>query len=157
MVADNVTHPVCEDLSTTAGHRVHSGRLHALQGFGNRHLAAFGEKRYFYHSKRFDMHLRGSNLQPPCQLHEVFKWKIRMESPSDMKLRHSLREARSCGLPSLLKRPGIGARFALLASERTKTAGRHADVSRIDVPVYIKVGNIPMHPFPDQICQPAYG
>ena len=102
------------------------------------------------------MHLGKSLLQPTHQVEKIFQRQIRVQPADDMKLRHRLRVARGRRLPSLFQRHGVACLVALLAPKGAQPAVRHANIRRVDVPVDVEVGHIPVHPLAHMVSQPAH-
>ena len=137
--------------------RIDARSLHPLQRLGDRHLAPFRKKRDLDHGERLDVDLRKPFLQAAHQIHEVFKRKIRMQAANDVELGDRLDVTGTCSLPRLLERHRVGARLTLLTAKGAQPAGRDADIRRIDVPVYVEVGNISMQLLAHVIREPADG
>ena len=128
------------------------------QRLRDRHLAPLRQERNLHHRERLDMHLGEALLQPAHQVH-------RSTQTAD---RDAARP--QCGTPSpprsapcppsahasssaIVYVPGR----ALLPPKRAQPATRHAHIRRIDVPVHVEVGDVPVHPLAHRVRHPPNG
>jgi len=80
-----------------------------------------------------------------------------VQATDDVKFSYSLTVSRGSSLESFIERHGIGAGSVFLATKRTETAGRDADVRRIDVTIDVEVRLVAVHAFADLVGHPAHG
>ncbi len=59
-------------------------------------------------------------------------------------------------LPHFFERHRVGARVLGLFSERAQPATGHANVGRVDVPVYVVISAVAVHPLAHDVGQIAY-
>jgi hypothetical protein len=80
-----------------------------------------------------------------------------VQSADNVKLCHRLRVARCSGLKRLIQCHGVGAGRVFFSSESAQATGGNTNIRWIDVPVYIEIGLVAMHAFPDIVRQPPDG
>ena len=155
MVANNLAHARVKDLRAAAGQGVYTGVFHFLQRVLD---GKFGNARKisdFHHGEGFQVHGGAPLFQAANHFQEIFKRQIRMQPADNMKFRGAFAHTLFAALINLFERKVVGARRIGIAAKRAKLAVRHTNVSGIDVPVYVEVGNVPVTLFANVIGKPA--
>ena len=80
-----------------------------------------------------------------------------MQAAYDVELGDRFGVAGSCRLPGLFEGHGVTCCVALGAAEGAETAVGYANVSGVNMPVDVEVGDVAMHPLAHVVGQPAYG
>ena len=142
VVADDPAHALRENLGAAAGQGIDSRVDQPLDHFRVRKLAPPRQVGDLDHCERLQMDLGKTFFEAAKHLAIPVQRQLRMQPADDMKLGDRVRVAVSRRFPHLVERHGVGARVLGLFAERTETATRHADIGRIDVPVYVEVGYI---------------
>ena len=101
--------------------------------------------------------LRKSLFQARAQIQKIFKRQIGMQAADNVKFCDRLAIPAGRGFEGFFQRHGVRAGLSFLSAKGAQTARGDADVSGIDVPVDIEIGDVAMHPFAHGIGQPAHG
>ncbi len=80
-----------------------------------------------------------------------------MQAAHDVKFRCAFADALLGALVDLFKSEGVGAGSVGIAAEGAQLAMRDANVRRIDVPVDVVIGDVPVALFADVVGEPADG
>jgi hypothetical protein len=157
VIADDVANAVAENLRPAARQRINTCFLQLFECLANRELGALGQVGYLDHGEGFQVDLRKAFLQTGNEIEKILKRQVGMQSADDVELRHRFAVSGSGGLVGLLQRHRVGARRILLSPKSAETAGRHADIRWIDMPIDIEVRLVPMQALADVIREPSHG
>ena len=94
VVADDMPHPVTENLRSPAWHRIQPRFFQPHQHFTRRHLADLGKERNLHHGEALQVHLREALLQPGNHVGVIRERQVGMQSADNVELRHRLGVAR---------------------------------------------------------------
>src|SRR5439155_19400209 len=103
------------------------------------------------------VHLRKALFQAGDQVEKILERQVRMQAADDVELGDCLAVAGGSRLKCFFECHRVRAGSISLSTECAQPARSHTHVRRIDVPVYVEVSFMAMHPLANMVRQPAHG
>ncbi len=101
------------------------------------------------------MHTRAALLQPANHLQKIFKRQIRVQAAHDVKFQRPFARALFGAGVNFFQGEVIRSRRAGIPSKRAELAMGDTNVGRIDVPIDVEIGDVPVFLLAHAICQPT--